>query len=131
MVVFDPKDFLKLAQDLVNDANYDHESCFRTCISRAYYAAFLVCRTFLEFWCNFSFPQTADVHKKVIMALRKRKVIKVLKGSYGTRYLVADMLDQLRKNGRNKADYNLNIMITKGHALKWIQQARSVIDRVT
>lgn len=38
-MTFDPIKFLKLANDLFVDGNYDEEEKYRTCVSRAYYAA--------------------------------------------------------------------------------------------
>jgi len=72
---FDPRDFLKLSKDLVNDASYyTRESVSRTSISRAYYSAFLTCRTWLETRHRLKFPTTADAHRLVIQYLRRRRV---------------------------------------------------------
>lgn len=127
---FDPKDFLKLSKDLLNDAKYNHESGFRTCISRAYYSAFLVCRTFLEIRHKISFLPTAEAHKKVVRNLRKRKVINTLRGSKGRRYAVADVLDKLRKKGRNVADYDLLASLKNSDAFKCIQDAEYVVGTI-
>lgn len=101
---FDPKDFLKLSKDLINDTQYNtRESVHRTSISRAYYSAFLVCRTWLE-TKGYKFPPTADAHQKVIKYLRQKRIYKNLQHKTRT---VADVLAKLRRDGRNEADYNL------------------------
>ena len=131
MILFNPTEFLILAKTLINDNIYNNESCFRTCISRAYYAAFLTCREFLKNSHGLSFSQSAEVHKEVISSLRRRTVVDTLKGrSNSSKYIVADLLDKLRKEGRNRADYDLNVTITKNDALKWIQMAEDIISRI-
>lgn len=122
---FDPKDFLQLSKDLVDDTNYDSESAFRTSISRAYYSAFLVCRAWLENAHGFSFPPTADAHKLVVRRLRKRRVLRTLRPG---RTAVASALTSLRRSGRNVADYNLLAQVQKAVALSWIQIAEYAID---
>lgn len=124
---FDPKDFLQLATDLVNDANYNHESAFRTSISRAYYSAFLVCRTWLETTHGFSFPRTADPHRLVTQRLRNRTVLRTLLPG---RMAVADILKTIRRRGRNVADYDLLAQVRKADAMSWIQFANYVIDSI-
>ena len=115
---FDPKDFLKLSWDLFNDTNYHRECALRTCISRSYYSAFLVCRTWLEAQ-GITFPPTAEVHKNVVQNLRALR-----------KFFVADVLDRLRRKGRNKADYNLRIRIKKNATLRFIRDAEFVINSI-
>lgn len=124
---FDPKDFLQLSKDLVNDANYVRESVFRTATSRAYYSAFLVCRTWLENAHGFSFLPTADAHKLVVQRLRKRRVLQTLRPG---RMAVASVLASIRRNGRNMADYNVLAQVQKADALTWIQVAEYVINSI-
>jgi uncharacterized protein (UPF0332 family) len=119
-----------MAKDLINDAKYAKESAYRTCVSRAYYSAFLLARTFLEKKHGFRFPPSSDVHRLVIKALRRRKVVKSLSGPYGARFTVADTLKDLRENGRNKADYNTIISIGQSDAQNWIQQAEYVTSKI-
>ena len=67
----------------------------------------------------------------MISSLRRRTVVDTLKGrSNSSKYIVADLLDKLRKEGRNRADYDLNVTITKNDALKWIQMAEDIISRI-
>ncbi|KPV61923.1 MAG: hypothetical protein AOA66_1596 [Candidatus Bathyarchaeota archaeon BA2] len=128
---FDPKDFLILAKNLCNDINYSNESGFRTGISRAYYSAFLVCRTFLETRHRMRIPDTPIAHKRVVQGLRKRRVLQTLVNlPYSSRHTVADALDDLRKYGRNIADYDLTVYLTKTHALSWIRQAEYVVRAI-
>lgn len=127
---FDPKDFLAIAKGLMGDDKYGNESAYRTCVSRAYYSAFLVCRTFLEKKHGFRFPQSSDVHRLVVRRLRQRRVVRSLSGPYGARYTVADTLKDLRINGRNEADYDTTISIGQGDAQNWIQQAEYVVSKI-
>jgi len=62
---FDPCLLLSLSAALSEDSNYEDESKYRTSISRAYYAAFLVSRSYLES-AGYYFPPESNVHKKVI-----------------------------------------------------------------
>jgi uncharacterized protein (UPF0332 family) len=124
---FDPKDFLRLSKDLVNDARYyTRESVSRTSISRSYYSAFLVCRTWLE-KKGFKFPKTAKAHELVIRYLRRRGVYMTLRRKSS---VVADVLDKLRRDGRNEADYNLLKIFKRREALKWIRDAEYVINSI-
>lgn len=127
---FDPKDFLAMAKGLMNDAKYAKESTYRTCVSRAYYSAFLVSRAFLEKKHGFRFPPSSDVHRLVVKGLRQRRVVKSLSGPYGARFTVADTLKDLRENGRNEADYNTIISIGQTDAQNWIQQAEYVMRKI-
>jgi uncharacterized protein (UPF0332 family) len=127
---FDPKEFLAMAKRLVDDTDYAEESAFRTCISRAYYSAFLLCRTFLENKHGFNFPRRADAHRLVVSRLRQRKVIKSLPGPYGERFIVADSLKTLRESGRNSADYDISSSIDQSSAQAWIQLADYIVNRI-
>ncbi|MGQ9723591.1 MAG: HEPN domain-containing protein [Candidatus Jordarchaeum sp.] len=124
---FDPKDFLKLSRNLISDVNYNtQESVFRTSISRAYYSAFLVCRSWLE-TKGFRFPPTSDVHEKVIKYLRRRNVYVNLNRKTSA---VADVLAKLRRDGRNEADYNLQKNFKINDVSKWIRDAEYVINAI-
>jgi uncharacterized protein (UPF0332 family) len=128
---FDPKGFLTIAKGLISDVKYGNESAHRTCVSRAYESAFLVCRTFLEKKHGFNFPRSSDVHRLVVKRLRQRRVVRSLTGSpYWTRFTVADALKDLRENGRNKADYDMTIWMSQGAAQYWIQQAEYIVNRI-
>ena len=127
---FDPKDFLTLAKNLCNDVNYNNESAFRTCISRAYYSSFLVARTFLETRHHMPIPHGPIAHKKVVQGLRKRNVLRTLIGSYHSRHIVADILKELRVLGRNKADYDLAVYFPRRSASYWIRQAEAVMRAI-
>lgn len=128
---FDPKGFLILAKTLCNDLNYSNESGFRTCISRAYYSAFLICRTFLETRHRMRIPRGPIAHKKVVQGLRRRRVLRTLVGlPFNRRHTIADVLDDLRKSGRNIADYDLIVRIARRDASSWIRDAEYVIRAI-
>ena len=127
---FDPKDFLAMAKCLMTDAKYAKESTYRTCVSRAYYSAFLVCRTFLEKKHGFLFPLSADAHRLVVKRLRQRRIAKSLPGPSWEGFIIADTLKYLRVNGRNEADYNTIISIGQSDAQYWVQQAEYVVNKI-
>jgi uncharacterized protein (UPF0332 family) len=128
---FDPKGFLAIAKGLMGDSKYSNESSYRTCVSRAYYSAFLVCRTFLEKKHGFSFPRSSDVHHLVVKGMRQRSVVNSLLGvPYGARFTVADALKDLRENGRNEADYDMMISIGQGITHYRIQQAEYIVNKI-
>jgi len=64
-MAFDPCLLLSLSSALSEDTHYEDESKNRTSISRAYYAAFLVARSYLES-AGYNFPPDSKCHKKVI-----------------------------------------------------------------
>jgi hypothetical protein len=67
-MVFDPNKFLNLAIYLRIDSNrnYDTESKYRTVIGRAYYAAFLFSKKFLEEEKHRRFSKDKSVHEQVV-----------------------------------------------------------------
>jgi len=117
-MTFNPVEFLNLAKTLTNDQNYNYESAFRTSISRAYYSAFLWCRTWLE-GLGFSFPRNQDAHALVIKNMRAKG-----------KYMPADALKNLRHYGRNEADYNLKKSFTVTDVSYWIQLAEYVLNSI-
>jgi hypothetical protein len=78
----------------------------------------LWCRTWLEN-LGFSFPQTQDAHALVIKNMRASR-----------KYVEADALKNLRKYGRNEADYNLTISFNATDVLYWIQLAEYIIKAI-
>lgn len=114
---FDPCYFLKLSYQLRDDGNYQDESGYRTSVSRAYYAAFLVSRTYLESK-KYPLSPSGKAHKEVIDHMA------------GINILVRNMLFQLRRN-RTTADYYLNIEVKKGLANSSLISAQKIIDEVS
>lgn len=115
-MVFDPCLFLNLSSALAEDSNYEDESKYRTSISRAYYAAFLLSRSYLES-LNYSFSPESNVHKKVIDYMKNENSF------------ISSLLFKLRNN-RNNADYNLNDQIKKGITISSIKSAQMIIDEI-
>lgn len=113
---FDPRCFLNLSYQLSDDITYDEESKYRTSISRAYYAAFLISRTYLESE-DFTLSSTRSVHQEIIEYMKD------------VNYLVSNLLIKLRKN-RTDADYNLTMLVKKGITNSSIRCAQQIIDEV-
>lgn len=110
-MTLDPKEFLNLATGLFIDGEYNKEARYRTCISRAYYAAHLFTREKLE-KLGFLFPIEKGERKGVIHDI----VIEALKGlkeedkiAWGKRRekKTWEKLSKLRLK-RGDADYDLN-----------------------
>ncbi len=97
-MAFDPIKFLDIATKLLIDINYDEETRYRTCISRAYYAAHLFTREKLKSTGVVIRIEKDErigiIHDKVIDALaRKNKKL-------------GEMFLDLRER-RGDADYDL------------------------
>ncbi|WP_245859849.1 HEPN domain-containing protein [Methanosarcina spelaei] len=114
---FDPCNFLNLSRQLVDDSSYHDESKYRTSVSRAYYSAFLVSRTYLESK-NYTLSPSGKAHKEVINYMA------------GINVLVRNMLYKLRQN-RTTADYFLHIEVKKGHVNNSLICAEKVIEEVS
>lgn len=99
---FDPLKFLTLAEQLAVNAGVD-EAHYRSAVSRAYYALFLLARQRLEATGRFVPSTRGDDHRDVIAVLRSMS------------QRDGDQLDKLRAE-RNRADYNLGVYVSQGHA---------------
>lgn len=99
-MTLDPIKFLDLATKLLYDTNYDEEARYRTCISRAYYAAHLFTREKLK-----------KIGIVIIVEKDERKGAihdKVIEALTGKNKKLGEMLFDLRER-RGNADYDLNI----------------------
>lgn len=99
-MAFDPKKFLTIATKLLYDTKFDEEERYRTCISRAYYAAHLFTREKLK-----SIGIFIKIEKDEKKGIIHDKVVKALAGKNGK---LAEMLNDLRER-RGDADYDLNL----------------------
>ena len=111
--MFDPLDFLKLANELVYSKD---EAKLRTAISRAYYSAFLSCREWLRFkgWRLYNDARDHVAVKKGLKRYIGRKV--------------SDKLNYLYRKLRGDADYELTKVIHKQTAIKAIKLANIIVD---
>jgi len=113
---FDPEQFLALAHDLARTDGAG-EAAFRSAISRAYYAVFLKARASLEHSGQLQPTYTGRDHALIIAALRADG------GAQG------DQLDKLRQD-RARADYRLNLEMTRRNADDVLFRAQHLIKRV-
>lgn len=117
-MAFDPEEFLNLANEIYKDSAYQEESCYRTIIGRAYYAAFLFTREKLSGHVTFNF--NSKDHQIVIKEIRNR-ISPAISG-------------QLRscREQRNRADYELTPIppITKFLANYYKGVAEHIIEEV-
>ncbi len=112
---FNPLFFLEVAREL---ANIEREALARTSISRSYYAAFLLSREILSSYGRQVKTGKPKDHELVITEFRK----------LGRRD-IGDKLDSLRKM-RNEADYELDKLITRRHALRALNLADEVVMKI-
>jgi uncharacterized protein (UPF0332 family) len=113
-MTFDPQHFLNLATNLASDAKYNDEARYRTAISRAYYAAYLVGRKKLEL-TGYTFSREENTHQTVIGFIRRINPA------------IGDMLSKLRKK-RNDADYELDNQISSYTTSYFLSLAETVIE---
>lgn len=122
-MMFNPKEYLIFANDIINDDNYNEQARYRSSISRAYYAAFLVARDKLKVKYPESFKDkdedNENIHKKIIEFLRNRTMYPH----------IGDMLFNLRRR-RNKADYNMNYNFNMKTANKHKDDADDTINEI-
>lgn len=94
---FDWKDFLKLAEMLKDQSSLGlREARIRTCVGRAYFAAFCVARDYAERHLGFQPTRRAEDHKSVMEKLKEKKND------------AASCLARLRQ-WRNECDYKENL----------------------
>ena len=112
---FKPIDFLKIADDLLKDKNYDHPAGYRTVIGRAYYGCFLCSRDRLglQKWQPRKGKKRVEIHKIVIGTLKSKDGMK------------GDFLSKLRRK-RNDADYDMDLTVGKDDAIYAIKLAKRI-----
>jgi len=68
---FLPPYFLDLCEKLLSSIKGDDQACIRTIMSRCYYSAFLLCRSYLENKRNFKYPDNKLSHGAVWEAINR------------------------------------------------------------
>jgi uncharacterized protein (UPF0332 family) len=111
--------FLTLAMQLSQSAD---EARLRTAVSRAYYAAFHVARSYLAD-AGIAIPSSEHVHKKLAMALANAGHPALTEASRHVSNLRAD---------RNEADYDLDSTMwsARSAALLRIDSAKRVVELI-
>jgi len=115
--VYDPRRFLDLANDLLNDGDYERESRARTAIGRAYYAAFLIARQKLR-EKGVRIPESSEIHRIVIQTFMEKGLS-----------MIGNPLDQLREK-RVDADYHMESNITVSLGQKCAKLSEYVIQLI-
>ncbi len=108
------RDFLNVAYELLEG---NHESHWRSAVSRAYYAAFHAARDLLV-QCGFTVPQEERAHAYLRMRLMNSGHPDVVQAG--------KWLDDLRKV-RNRADYDLDHDFEHADAVNRVQQAADTL----
>lgn len=113
---FDPSFFLEVARDISSDDHYCYEAGHRTCINRAYYAAHLISRGYLES-LGYNTSAGTSAHRDVIDKFT------------GQNQKVRGLLHNLFKL-RKDADYKLNVPIEKKDADYSISMAEEILEEI-
>lgn len=107
--------YLDLAECMTSSpATENVEACYRTAISRAYYAAFCTAREYLNQKTSASY-NGGDAHRKVREDLRRCGKSRI-----------ANQLETIM-DSRHKADYYNTFNNPKSEALKTISKAKEII----
>lgn len=109
------REFLEVADGLVQG---DTEGDWRSAVSRAYYAAFHVGRTFLQA-LGFQVPQAEQAHGFIWLRLSNCNQADLQSTGSG--------LNDLRKN-RNQADYDERRFVSAHRAADAVAAARDIIE---
>ncbi len=115
--MFDPRQFLDLADALLDDSKYEKQGRIRTCIGRAYYAAFLLSMKKLQ-EIGHSFREVDRLHKDVISTLMNEK-----------KHFISSQLDKLREY-RVNADYKMKSKITSELGKRCIMLSRKIMHSI-
>lgn len=117
---FDWKEYLTLAERLRTDGG---QACFRSSISRAYYAAFCIARDKVGLK-DYEPERLGDppVHKKVINTLRSSGKLSERESGL--------ILDQLRKM-RNEADYLAEMVVTEDYVDRAIFRSNEILQKIS
>ncbi len=113
---FDPRLFLEIANQLLNDSHYEMEGRIRTSIGRAYYAAFLLARKRLQD-IGYSFADVYRLHKDVIETLMDINTS------------VGNKLNTLFDH-RVDADYRTEARITQELGKSCVRLSEHIIDSI-
>lgn len=102
IMTFDWSQYLNLAKEFLGQLTppTNQEAKMRSAISRAYYAAFISARNYLQETEGLSIPKTADAHKYVVQQFKQ--------SSETERQNIGRNLEKLRRD-RNEADYNNSV----------------------
>jgi uncharacterized protein (UPF0332 family) len=119
---FNWSEYLLLAQELVNQNSLSatEEACFRSAISRAYYAAFILGRNRLRDRENLPI-NLANTHQYVIQQFNNSPEL--------IRQKIGKDLSRLRAN-RNLADYEDNLVNLSNLTKRSLKLARGIIGNL-
>lgn len=113
----DARDFLVLARQLIGSSD---EAAWRSGVSRGYYAAFHVCREFME-WLRFKPPQSDRAHAYLWMRFHNSQDALLIQAG--------GELSNLRGR-RNIADYDLRRSMSQAAARIEVQAAEAIITLI-
>lgn len=116
---FDPKNFLNFAKNLAKGIRSTQQTELRVIIGRAYYSAFLLCRSKLEEkYEDMKLIKTAVIHKLVLQ--------KLVDENCGHE---KSMLDSI-KEMRDDADYDLEKIFAPRNAGKVIEKSDRIFEKL-
>lgn len=123
-MTFDWLEYLELAQELAGQAvsPANEEAKLRSCVSRAYYAAFCKARNYLRDIEGYSIPSTPEAHTRV------RNVF--MEGPDRLRKGIGNNLDRLRLD-RNKVDYEDFVTGLPSKAIMSLKLTQNVVSTLS
>ncbi len=120
--MFDPINFLKLSEKLLNDFNDNCEEAFyRTIVSRAYYSVYLSCREFLKKHGK-DVDRISKKSKKSVHSILPKLIQETTR-----RYYLFDFIYEL-KSMRIKSDYDLDLSINRTDAERSVEIAKTILE---
>ena len=117
--MFDPKEFLDQAKEMITEAHGNSEAYFRSAINRSYYSAHLVARE--------SLLKKGLVHPNSLGIISHRTVISRIPTA--TEPALGDQLDYLFEL-RKKADYDLLTKIDENEAKGAIELSERLLSKI-
>ena len=112
---FKPRKFLKLAEDLIKDGDYEEPARTRTAIGRAYYASHLFIRQKMQ-KSGWKIPDDHSVHTFIVDELLESEIPHI--GS-----MLDDLLEQ-----RRKADYYMDAQLSVSEGKHYVQVSKEIIS---
>jgi len=124
--MFDPDNFLVLAQKIMESDYEEVEAVMRTAVSRAYYSSFLACKQFaisqgeisLRQYDREDYPRPGEVHSKVREALKE----------VGFHDIASFLLDLCSR--RVVADYKVLDTVNKSDAKEAVELSLKIKEQI-
>ena len=115
--LFDPKDFLSIAKQMMAKEIFPKEANYRTVINRAYYASFLHAYEMMMSK-GIQFHDVQRIHRDVRVKLQ------------GLKSRIGNKLEKLHEDFRVPADYFLDEVVCQNEAKMAIRMSELIINSI-